>query len=399
MAVSPIHYIAVCALFACPALVKAQEDLQVSGFTRVVGGILGTDEASYQSYDDSFSLSSFSLAAIQADYQFTDQLKGSAQLLYHSSDIRKSGVEWLYLSYEPVNALQIKAGRLRTPVLLYSDVQDVGYAYPWVLAPQQLYSAYLFSNYEGANIRYRFAWDSIQFELEGYWGHFDDEVSAADLSLDVHVENLNGFIFSANFGNGVSLRLATMDAPEIEVEFEQLDLLRNGLLQAGFTDLAEQLSLGGGATAFISGASYQGLDWFAAAEWMYLDSDIEVLSELQAYYFMLGRYFGDVQIFATVADSSSQLNTIENTIPLGVAPGLDQLYFGIEQWQQTLPTDELLTLSLGARWDFRPSMALKTEITWLDGEPGKSSFYDVSSIQDGFDRDTVLYQVAWEWVF
>ena len=44
-------------------------------------------------------------------------------------------------------------------------------------------------------------------------------------------------------------------------------------------------------------------------------------------------------------------------------------------------------------------MALKAEITWLAGEPGKSSFYDVTSIQEGFDRDTTLYQVAWEWVF
>ncbi|WP_175405033.1 TonB-dependent receptor [Salinimonas lutimaris] len=373
--------------------------MRISGFTRVVGGVLGTDEAQYQGYDNNFSLSSFSLAAVQADYAFTDNLKGSAQVLYHSSEIRQSGVEWLYLSYEPVDAIQIKAGRLRTPVLLYSDVQDVGYAYPWAIAPQQLYSAYLFSRYEGANLRYRFAWDSIQFELEGYWGHFDDDIKAADLMLNVHVENLNGFIASADFGNGVSLRLATMDAPEIEVETAQLELLRSGLLQAGFTDLAEQLSLGGGATALISGASYQGLEWFAAAEWMYLNSDIEVLAELQAYYFTLGRYLGEFQIFATVADSSYQLNTIENSIPLGVAPGLDQLYFGVEQLKQSLPTDELFTLSLGARWDFRPSMALKAEITWLDGEPGQSSFYDVTSIQDGFDRDTTLYQVAWEWVF
>lgn len=399
MAVSLWHLFAVCSLVSSPVLASAQEDLHISGFARLVGGVLGTDEARYQGYDDSVSVSSFSLAAVQADYQFTDYLSGSAQVLYHTSENRDSGIEWLYLSFEPTEALQLKAGRLRTPALFYSDVQDVGYAYPWVLAPQQLYSAYIFTRYEGANLRYRFAWDNMQFELEGYWGHFDDEISSGDLSLDLHVENLNGLIGLVRFGNGLSIRLATMDAPETDINMAQLDLLQQGLQVAGFEKLARMVSLEGSSRNYMASISYEGLEWFATAEGTTLDSEIDALAELQSYYVMAGRYLGDFQVFATLAASSYCLNEIDNTIPSGLSPELDQLYYGVEILKATLPTDELRSFSLGTRWDFRPSMALKAEITWLDGESGKSSFYDVTSIQEGFDRDTTLYQVAWEWVF
>ena len=45
----------------------------------------------------------------------------------------------------------------------------------------------------------------------------------------------------------------------------------------------------------------------------------------------------------------------------------------------------------------KTNIALKAELSILDGKEGKSSFYDIK--ENSFDRNAALYQVAVEWVF
>jgi len=42
---------------------------------------------------------------------------------------------------------------------------------------------------------------------------------------------------------------------------------------------------------------------------------------------------------------------------------------------------------------------LKAEVSFLDGEEGNTSFFEVKDGEEGFDRQATLYQVALEWVF
>ena len=63
-------------------LAKTSNDLQFSGFARLVGGYLSTDEAKYEGYDNSVSFSEKSLAALQADYILNDHFSLSGQLLW-----------------------------------------------------------------------------------------------------------------------------------------------------------------------------------------------------------------------------------------------------------------------------------------------------------------------------
>jgi hypothetical protein len=80
-----------------------------------------------------------------------------------------------------------------------------------------------------------------------------------------------------------------------------------------------------------------------------------------------------------------------------VSPELDQLYFAVEQLNSFFPTDDLDTWTLGARWDVKTNIALKAELSLLDGKEGRTSFYEVKD--NNFDRNATLYQVAVEWIF
>ena len=136
-----------------------------------------------------------------------------------------------------------------------------------------------------------------------------------------------------------------------------------------------------------------------SAEYVDVESTINILAGIENYYVTLGRYFGDYQLLVTYAKSNQILGELNNTIPVGLDPQLDMLYYGVEQLQARFPTDVLDSVTLTGRWDFRPGMALKAEVTFLDGEPGKTSLFELKAGSENFDRQAVLYQFGLEWVF
>jgi len=64
---------------------------------------------------------------------------------------------------------QFKLGKLRTPFFLTIAIsKDVGYAYPWISPPQQVYMVFLFEVIEGASASYEIVEDSFS-QHRGYW--------------------------------------------------------------------------------------------------------------------------------------------------------------------------------------------------------------------------------------
>ncbi|AXT39194.1 hypothetical protein D1814_11145 [Alteromonas sp. BL110] len=372
------------------------EELKFSGFARAVAGKIDTKKATYEGYDDSISFSEKSLIAVQADYRVSSSFSASAQILLHTDEDRESGIEWLYLTYAPSESFQINIGRLRTPFLKYSDVIDVGFAYPWINAPQQLYSSYLFSQYEGANVRLRRSFGDVVIDFEAYYGKYQDELASSGINVDVEIDDMFGGVIEVNYG-GLQLRTATISAPKVETTIDEIAPFLQGLRAAGFDSIAEQFDINDRAGSFLLGASYDTLNWYVSGEWMKVSSDIDVLANLESFYVSYGYYLDEVLLHLTFASSRQSLNTIDNVIPEGVSPELDQLYFAVEQLNSFFPTDDLDTWTLGARWDVKTNIAFKAELSLLNGKEGRTSFYEVK--ENNFDRNATLYQVAVEWIF
>jgi hypothetical protein len=384
-----------------PSIALAQDNLseriEFSGFARVVAGYLDEDSASYQGYSNNLSLSEQSLVALQADIKITDTINFSTQLLAHSGDDRKSGVEWMYLSYEPNQNWRFKAGKLRTPFFRHSDVLDVGFAYPWITPPQQVYSAFLFSDYNGLTGTYRFNVSSLNFELEAYYGKYDGEFTSGNRRVDLVVDEIKGIIISATRGN-LSMRISSFESSDFYADIPEFEQLSLALDQAGFSKNAESLRFNGEAQGYQANINYDTLDYFFAAEWMKIESDLIAVPQVDAAYVTAGYNFYPFQIHLTYSVSNSTNNTVDNMIPVGVAPQLDQLYYAYDQVLSARALYSLDSLSLGLRWDFRRNMSMKAEVTFLDGKKDEDAFF--SDITDpNFDRQATLYQLAVEWVF
>ena len=333
----------------------------------------------------------------RADVSLTDEFTIVGQLLGHTSSNRDSGIEWLYLNYQPDRFFQFKLGRQRTPFYAYSEVIDVGFAYPWITPPQQVYNGYPFYTYDGISGRYDVVTgNSIGLALEGYWGYFEDTYRPIDFDADTTVDDLRGLIVSLRFAE-LELR-ASYHIGDAEVAIPDLLNFSNELRQLGFIRSADSLQLDGEAEFLQFSAAYERLNYFIKLEWTQIDSDILLVPRLRNYYLTVGYNFYPFSLFLTYSNNDTNYDDPVNEIPSGLSPQLDALAETYQSTLAALPSDDLRSYSLGLRWDWRTNIAFKSEITHLTGRDGQRSFFQIAD-DEAFDREATLYQLAAELVF
>jgi len=105
-------------------------------------------------YTDKWSANPESKLGLQATAKFTPMWSATGQVVARLLEGHPAAeVEWAYVTFQPNANWSIQAGRKRVPLFFYSDFQDVGYAYPWVRVPQDVYG-WDVVNYNGANVAY-----------------------------------------------------------------------------------------------------------------------------------------------------------------------------------------------------------------------------------------------------
>ncbi|MGX9418922.1 hypothetical protein ACWU4D_16400 [Vibrio sp. WJH972] len=383
---------ALLALMPCYSIAQISDDLTISGFGNITAGYLDTDQANFKGHSDDVSLKSDSLIGLQASYEFTPALSATIQGILHAdSEDNDSIINWAYASWQPDDNLLIKAGRQRTPFFALSDVLDVGYAYPWITAPIQVYSAWLFPTFDGVDLAWGYSTGEVDTTFEGYVGRYDGEIELSDYSTDYTIDIFGGLITKVNWKD-FEFR-ASFHRGKVDIGLTEIDTLKSGLALAGFTASADALSREGWIEAKQLSVSYDNLDYFARAEWVLIESDLSIAAEIESYYLMGGYNFYPFSVHFTYAESQVDYPTFPDEIPSYYAP----LYEGWNEIMDRLSNDSLRSWTLGTRWDVLPKVALKAEVTLLDGDSEENSFFD--SIEEGFDRDASLYKLSVEWVF
>jgi hypothetical protein len=101
-------------------------------------------------YTDNVSFRPESRVGVQGTARVNPQLSATVQVVGRLVDAPFAQVEWAYLTWSPTPEWTFQAGRKRVPLFFYSDFQDVGYAYPWIRVPPDVYG-WDVVNYNGAN--------------------------------------------------------------------------------------------------------------------------------------------------------------------------------------------------------------------------------------------------------
>lgn len=106
----------------------------------------------------------------QIQYGVTDTIGLTFQATVKpEQDNWKANLEWAYISWQANDRLILRAGRLRNPVYMYSETLDVGFTYPWLRLPDEVYSQVQLSNYEGADAVYTIplSFGALTFQVAG----------------------------------------------------------------------------------------------------------------------------------------------------------------------------------------------------------------------------------------
>lgn len=339
----------------------------------------------YQGYDDEIAFDQDSLLGLQTQLKITEQLSFTALGVAHSNTDIDSGIEWLYFNYRPYPVTQIKLGKMRTPFYSKSDVLNVGYAYPWVMAPKELYTNYIFDEFQGIDLRYSYFAKNYSTLLEIYYGEFDDEITVNSSQFDAKVDNLQGIIAELRFG-GFNYRLSFHkgDAnPDL-----QLESFADSIQLAGFKETAESLKTEGHVEFYQVGIEYDSLDYFLISEWTKIKPSQKLFPEKNSYYLTLGHHFNELTYLVTYSHQKDDLEAQVNDIPNGLSPALDQLSAGYQQIYDNRQQDHIAGWSLGLRWDFRYDTALKAELKNIQTKQDNTS-----------DNESSIMLFGLEWVF
>ncbi len=390
----PSKLLLICALILFNQSSVAVET-SVSGYARVVSGIIDDSNVSYHGYDDELSFDQDSLLGLQGQLKINEQLSVTALGVAHSNSDRDSGIEWLYLNYRPISDIQVKLGQMRTPFYSKSDVLNVGYAYPWIVVPKELYTDYIFDEFQGIDIRYSYFSNHYSTFLEIYYGEFDDEITVNSTKYETKVENLQGIIGELKLG-GFNYRLS-FHKGDSNLEL-QLDQFASNIQLAGFEQTADSLKTEGPVEFYQVGIEYDSLDYFIISEWTRIKPRQKLFPDITSYYLTLGQHINAFTYLVTFGSRKDDLDNMDNDIPIGLNPALDQLSAGYQLVVDSRQQDDVTSWTLGLRWDLRYDTALKIELKNVQVEGNSSSTFKIKEGQS-FDRESNIALFGLEWVF
>ncbi|MDH1054311.1 hypothetical protein [Aquipseudomonas alcaligenes] len=322
--------LAIC-LASTSAFTLEQGEALINGFGTVGVTHLGGEDDG-RSYgisgqtNDSWRGDQLSKFGAQLTYGVTDTVGLTLQTTAKAyGDEWKANLEWAYLSWQSTDNLMMRFGRLRTPVYMYSESIDVGFSYPWLRLPDEVYSQVQLSNYEGADIVYNLplSFATLSFQLAGGITKNRDYY-IYDEEFDIDYDNV--------FGSSVSL--ATNDFGTFRVGYVEADIDTD--ISGSFTDIfgnpgtASLLALDKDKGKFTSiGYQYDNGTWLTANEWTSRVIENDGSNSTDSFYLMGGRRFGDFLAHVTYAQldedegrqSSWTLGLNYNILPTVVLKG------------------------------------------------------------------------------
>ncbi len=296
---------AVC-LAATPAFALEQGEHRFNGFGTVGFTLLGGEDDG-RSYgiqgqtNDSWRGDQLSKFGAQLSYGITDTLgvtvQGTAKA---QQDEWKANLEWAYLSLQANDQLMLRAGRLRSPVYMYSESLDVGYSYPWLRLPDEVYSQVQVTNYEGIDAVYTvpLSYGSVTFQIAGGQAKNRDYY-AYDEQFDIDY----GKLF------GASVSLATNDFGTLRIGYVEADIKTDITGTVDATDIGlgvnqplPLLNLNKEKGKFTSiGYQYDNGTWISSNEWTSRLIENDGMEAIDSFYLMGGRRFGDFLPHVTYA--------------------------------------------------------------------------------------------------
>ena len=327
-----------------------------------------------------------SRVGIQANYALNGQFELVGQLVAKEralSNRPRDALEWAFLSYRPTADTTLRVGRTSPDLFLLSDYRNVGFAYVAARPPVDFYGVLPLGPLDGVDVTKSWISSDAAWRAKAFWGrNYDPFQRPSDVARKADLRGVYGLVLSGEYEGFLGRATLARSRVDFKSVQSQLQPLNDGLdaltglpvpsVAAEAQSLQSRLKFSDiFATYTALGVAYDRASWLVNAEALRTLSNAPSV-ELQAGYVMLGRRLGKWTVHGTLsavrtvgsapaapqwADSLSSLasvlgpNFASNAQFLGSA-AVAAINSGRSQQS---------TVSLGARWDFDPRIALKLQ--------------------------------------
>lgn len=353
-------------------------DINISGFLSVSAGMVDDETSvSYDGYDEEDLSSDRNLLGLQVSGKVNEKISATAQLIARGENDYEVDAEWAYLTWQASENAKVRAGRLRTPLYMYSDFLDVSYSYPWISAPNEVY--YLpFNNVDGFDYYATAALGSFDTSFQAYFGSFDSDFSFED-GTQGNASLRNQMGVAGTFGKDWWNFRAAYHQADVTVDVFSPTL--DGFvaqLQANpsFAYLVPRITIDEDKSTFLQiGLNIDTGLFVAAAEHVEFEVKDTMLAKNVRDYLMVGLRFGNFLFHVTGSQADDEIAALSAGIP---ASAQTAQLIGTLNAIAAARDVERDVITLGTRWDLASGTALKFQLDDVDDVRGEQKVFSVA---------------------
>ena len=339
-------------------------------------------------------------AEMNAHVSFTGQLLAKGVVEGYNLE-----AHWAFVDYHPRHDFSVRAGRLVLPIVMGSEYLDVGYAYPWVRPPAEVYSGIPMTSYSGVDILYTLdigdanlvfqpyvgslpPTNSVGFEMDVQLGlGLNTSLQFEYGSLRAHVMKVNDAVASTSGGGlgfGMDAQLVALGA---DLEFANVVFVSEYMAKEfDFSGIPGFSTVEGEAWYVMLG--YRMGKFLPHITFASADSDVDQVSGLSLIQASLGGLLANPAIAGALSPQQLALlqtdplsavsdPAVVSVLSAGLTPEeLSGLSGMVSLADMQLPPAPLAykqqSITLGLRWDVLPRTALKFE--YQEIEPQEESW-------------------------
>ncbi len=362
----------------------ANADFTFNGFASFAGGKFSEDTYQYAGYDNEISFSPDTMVGIQIGSELSEKISVTAQLTAKGSEDYDIEAALAFMTYAVNDDWDIRIGRIRAPFFYYSEFLEVGYAYPWVRPPLEVYRINDLTYFEGIDTLYRTNHGDWSATWQAFYGNYSENLG--DDNLELRLDDFWGA--NLTIGNDwLTLRAAYLQANVIQEIPTALTGFFQTLTALGLTQAVTNLDPSQENVGYFVelGAFIDYENWLLNMEYTTIGWDDPSLAiNDEGWLVMAGRRFDDIIVHLTYSVQEDDPEFSANTIPTGVDPQLDALHGALDSF---FANNKTTAITAGVRYELEAGVALKVEVSQIDIDVADPLF---SGQESGFEDGTLV---------
>ena len=313
---------------------------------------------------------------LQISSEVSDDMSVVAQILGTGvADNFNAIIEWAYIDYELFDVASIHVGKIKQPVYLVNDYVEVGYAYPWIRPPSEVY--YLnnpLNTINGLELLLQFPIGKGTLSFQPYIGSNRDDIPNAGGAF-FEAENIYGIDVKYS-GSGYTAHVSNFHCNRVDTTgsltavpagpFGSVNINLNGSGECNVTSAGFNLDLS---------------NVVVYAEWQERTTTKELsrpFGDQEAFYVTLGYRFGKFLPHITFASIDGESSSFGLATDNGAISGGNLAGAPAGSRSANFPVAIQTSITAGLRYEVNDSAALKIEYQIIDVEDNPSDLADAN---------------------